>query len=151
MGTLLKIFSFVWPLLAVGTGVTVLTQVTKRAARVEKSSVARTLFHTVTFLATLATWWVDHAMSAYMLLLHGGAYGGFANGLYPVVKWVDGKVRSFYNAVKLAKKYAPDLEKIAQDVEETTGVDLGVPETAAAPATPEPTQNTNTAPTEADF
>ena len=149
MNTALKIFDFVWPLLAVGGGLTLFTQIAKRIARVEKSSVARFMFHSFTLLFTFATWWVDHAMGLYMLVLHGGAYSGFASGLYPVVKWLDGKVTKFMNVVKLVKQYEPALEKVGLAVETSTGVSLAPP---ADPPQPDTTvHNANNKPAAADF
>lgn len=152
METAIHIANILLPYLAVGAGLTVLTQIVKRVSRLERTSVILLLFHTLTFLATLATWWVNHAMALYTLVLHGTAYSGAASALYPAVRWLDGKITSFYKTIQLAKKYEPELEAIAQKVEEDTGVDLGVP-AENAPAVPDlaPAQNTNKTPPAANF
>lgn len=151
MQTAINIVNILLPYLAVGAGLTVLTQVVKRISRLERTSVILLLFHTLTFLATLATWWVNHAMALYALVLHGTAYSGAASALYPAVRWLDGRITSFYKTIQLAKKYEPELEAIAQKVQDATGVDLTPPADPAPAVAEQPAQNTNEKPAPAEF
>jgi hypothetical protein len=147
MNTALNIFNAVWPLIALGGGATVVTQVLKRVTKLEKNSVIIFLFHSVTVVTTLITYLLgSHALSLGVLAVHGGAISGFANALYPVVKWMDGKLAKINQALKIVNQDLPQ-------VEQTVGLPASAPIQPDTHTTGLPTaaQNTNTPPPPADF
>lgn len=95
-------------LIGLGGGATLLTQVLKRVAKLEKSWIIRTLFHTTVVAGTVVSFALGtHGIGAITLtagLLHGGALEGFGNTIYPVVKWLDKWLTKVSRALKVVNK-----------------------------------------------
>jgi hypothetical protein len=147
MNETLNIFNAIWPYIAGGAGITVFTQILKRLATLEKSSAIRTLFHTVTVVATGLSYWINKDVSAVMLVLHGAGLSGFANALYPAVKWVDEKIAKIQKALKLVDQDLPEIEKVVNEAETIAASTATTTQTNTVVAA----QKTNTAPAAADF
>lgn len=129
--TLLREFA---PYIGIGAAITVITQVLKRLASLEKDGYIRLLFHAVTVATTVVTYLLGaHGLSAFTVLLHGSAYSGLANGLYPLVKKADRVLGKVQVSLKDAETDIPKVESAVN----TASVDL-----AAAPATPPPVAGT---------
>jgi hypothetical protein len=155
MNSAINIFNQVWPLVAGGAAITVITQILKRAANLEKNSVIKFLFHTVTFVWTALSYVLGaHGLSALLVVLHGGDFGYFGNSLYPIVKYLDEKAVTLRAAMKIVKNDLPAIEKVVGELETTTGVSLSsTTSTSNATVTTSTTaaQNTNTTPPPAAF
>lgn len=111
MDTVVNVLNVIWPYLAVGGGITVVTQILKRMVKLENSAVIRTLFYTITLVTTALTFLLgNQGLSAGLLALHAVGYSGVANVLFPLVSRVDGFLSKLNEALKIVTKDAPAVE-----------------------------------------
>lgn len=106
-----QILNVVWPYLVTGGGISVVTQVLKRLAKLENSATVRLLFHTVTALTVVLAYLLsERGISAGMLALQGTAFSGIASAAFPLVSHTEGFLRKLYAAFQVINATAPQVE-----------------------------------------
>lgn len=136
-------------LVGLGGGSTLLTQVTKRIAKLNKDNehdwVIRLLFHAFSFGGTVLSFVVGaHALSIVNAIVHMLSLEGSGTAVYPFVKVADKWLTKVQKGLKIVDAEEPKLEELAK-----SGFVGSVPTVLAVTSPNTKTEQTATAP--ADF
>jgi hypothetical protein len=126
VNTAINIINAVWPYIAAGAGISVVTQVLKRLVKLESSKVILVLFHTITVVGTLVAYLLSNqTLNLGELGLRMAGLSGIAQAVHPFVSAANDWLSKLKQALDLINQDAPKVE-------------TAINEAAAAASTPPP-------------